>query len=141
MTPEAMEQATGMARRGHFPTVLPVAKAQQGLRVLRSHSEALAVLPIQRFLPKALPLPRLVVVGEGRQLVGPILFSRLFPGVSGTYWDVCLRGSLGITDTEEHYWFLLFYKGVSLCTCLIYLILTPAYKMQETALHLTYINK
>lgn len=101
MTPEAIEQATGMAKRVHFPTVLPVAKAQQGLQVLRSHSEALAVLPIQSFLPKALPLPHLVVVGEGRQLVGPILLSRLFPGVSGTYWDVCLRGSLGITDTEE----------------------------------------
>lgn len=39
--------------------------------------------------------------GGGRRLVGPILFSRLFPGVSGTYWDLCLRGSLGITDTEE----------------------------------------
>lgn len=33
--------------------------------------------------------------------MGPILFSRLFPGVSGIYWDLCLRGSLGITDTEE----------------------------------------
>lgn len=102
MTPEAMEQATGMAKRVHFPTVLPVAKGQPGLQVLRSHSEALAVLPIQSFLPKALPLPHLVGGrGQGQQLVGPILFSRLFPGVSGTYWDLCLRGSLGITDTEE----------------------------------------
>lgn len=70
MTPEAIEQATGMAKRVHFPTVLPVAKAQQGLQVLRSHSEALAVLPIQSFLPKALPLPHLVVGGGGAAVSG-----------------------------------------------------------------------
>lgn len=70
VTPEAMEHATGMAKRVHFPTVLPVAKGQQGLQVLRSHSEALAVLPIQSFLPKALPLPHLVGEGAGAVVSG-----------------------------------------------------------------------
>lgn len=59
MTPKAIEQAIGMAKRKvHFSTALccTVSVAQQGLQVLMSHLEALAVLPMQSFLPKALPL-------------------------------------------------------------------------------------
>lgn len=56
-------------------------------------------------------------------------------GVSGAFYgaicfgDLDLRGSLGVSDAGEYYWFLLFYKGISLYTCFIYLILTPAFSV------------
>lgn len=97
--------------------------AQQGLQVLMSHLEALAVLPTQSFLP----LPHVE-----RGLRGAHSLQQTIPR-SGLLRGLGLMGPLVLVMLKKrtvHYWFLLFYKSISLCTCFIYLILIPAYKVQ-----------
>lgn len=79
MTPKVIEQATGMARGVQFSIAMgcTVPVDQQGLQVLMSHLEALAVLPIHR---ASFPKPFHCPTGRGG-LVGPTVFSKLFPGV------------------------------------------------------------
>lgn len=70
--------------------------AQQGLQALMPHLEALAVLPIQSFLPKALPLPH---VGE-RGVSRAYSLQQTIPG-SGLLRGPRPHGSPGVSDTEE----------------------------------------